>query len=400
MIKTISTFVLAVLLAGPAVFAHPGHDHSHSHDDDHKEEQKTTEVAAAFTVEEEKKVDGQNDWLFFYRPDLSTLPVDDKYVREAHGGLAVDRKAAPESRFTFFGLPGVGLLSVSPDLAERKVIGGDKELFNAEKNNPAAMWNYHNAAPVYAGDELFIGLPGNNSGKVWIVDTSGKIRNTFGAPDGASGRGPTDLLQVPGSGVIKVTYGYGDKRIYEADPFSGDLGVGEWNPGSFGGPGPRTSLGVFSRPHGITMFPGGKLIAVADREYGRQQHVTLDGKPVSVWDFKVEGTEDKDKRWPNPCDVDFSPDGKHAVVGNLNGIGGSTSTFLIVDVETGKTLSTVTPASLGVPNSRHIHNACFRYVPKDGRTEVYVLCLFWRPGGYAVFQKVQPWHTQTEETSS
>jgi hypothetical protein len=373
---------IAAMVCVSFSFGHEGHDHG-AH---HKKQQKKGDVvltSIAIAPTATKEVDGQGDWKFKYRPDLSSVPVPEANLLAAHGGFAVDLKAPISNQPTYFGLPGVGLLKISHDLQEIKVVGGDKDLFNGE-TEPHKALNYHNTSVVYNGDELLLGLPGNNSGKIWIVTPEGKLRNTFGAPPESNGAGPTDLVQLPDRTMI-VTYGYGNKRLYSADPLSGEVGQGVWNPGSFGGPGPRKQLGVFTTPHGVALWPTRDSIAVADREYGRIQRLSFTGEPLDVWDLKVPGSLFDSKQWSNPCDVDFSPDGEVAVIGNLNGVNGANATFQIVDVRTGQLLSTVCPADLGVPNSRHIHNAAFRYVDDRGK---YVLCLFWNPGGYAVFEKV------------
>ncbi|MCE9642884.1 MAG: hypothetical protein K8Q97_01015 [Candidatus Andersenbacteria bacterium] len=359
-----------LLVSANTLLAHPGHKHAKG--------ERIVMINENFA--EEQKTDGQGDWVFKYRSDLSTVPVEERFLLAAHGGFATD----PATNITYFGLPGTGVIQISPDLTSMKVIGGDTGLFNPQ----GELWNYHNTCIVDHAGTKYLGLAGNNSGRVWVVGLDGKIHNTFTAPPEGNGQGATDLVQIPKSGNLKITYGYGDNFIYEASPFAGDLNQGVWNPGRFGGKGPREKTGVFNTPHGIALFPGGERIAIADRGYGRVQITNLEGVVETVWDLKRD-----DGKWPLPCDVNFSPDGTLAVVGNLDDANGKPANFLIVDTKTGKTLSSVTPATLGVPNSRHIHNTTFRYVDiGDGKTEVYVLCLFWNPGGYGVFQKVQPWH--------
>lgn len=368
---------------GAAAYGHPGHSH------------KKQEVVVMTTEQflQEQQSDGQGEWMFRYRPDLSSVPVEEKFLLAAHGGFATD----PATGMTYFGLPGKGILQISQDLTTMKVLGGDPGLFNGEENLSKAC-NYHNTCIIDHAGTTYLGLAGHNSGKVWVVGLDGKIHNTFTTPPEGNGSGPTDLVQVPKSGNLKITYGYGDNFIYEASPFAGDLHDGRWNPGRFGGYSAQRKPGVFKTPHGISLLPGGELLAISDREYGRIQIFDLNGNVKNVWDLKVADTNDDAQRWPRPCDVNFSPDGKVGVIANLEDTTRTTSSFIIVDAGTGKFLATVKPSKLGVPNSRHIHNAAFRYVDAgEGRTEVYVLCLFWNPGGYGVFQKVQPWHTAVKD---
>lgn len=383
---TLSIVVTTMLCSFAA--AHPGHSHHHNGDASKSDADKAPVKFVSF--QKKLDVDGQGSWKFRYRPDLSQVPVEEKFLLEAHGGFAVDRSLPEDKRQTYFGLPGVGVLKVSPDLTKITVVGGDKGLFKEGETRPRHMWNYHNTAIVKNAGSTYLGFPGNNSGNVWITNLDGNIVTTLKKPSHATGWAPTDLTQMPLNGeVIKVTSGYGDRFIYEADAFGGDDGKGIWNPGRFGGKGPRTEAGgVYSTSHGISLVPGGEFLAISDRENGRIQINTSNGRVLNMWDLMPEGTTVGQKKWPHPCDVDFSPDGRYAVIGNLRDPMRAAATFMIWDVLEGKLLSTVCPKDLGVPNSTHIHYAGFRFVKTNGQIKIYVLALFWRPGGYAVFECV------------
>lgn len=393
----------AVMVFVSFSFGHEGHDHGAHHKKDKKGATVLTSAPVAPTVLQE--VDGQGNWKFRYRSDLSKVPVDPSVLHQAHGGLVVNKGLANGQNQTYFALPGVGLIEVSDDLQTMKVIGGSREIFNPNKEPGAPLWNYHDTAIIKNGDELHLGLPSDNANLIWIVKPDGTLVNTFSAPPGASGVRPTTLLQVPNSQVIKVTYGYGDKVTYEADPFSGEIGMGVWNENKFGGAGVYDKLGLFSTPHHTELFPTGSHMVIADREHGRFQHMSFDGQLVEpkVWDLKVPNSKVTDLLHPDPCGIDFSPQGDIAVIGNLKGNKGEAvsildtrnnqytstdrpATFQILDVKTGIVLSTVSPYKLGVPDSHHIHSSVIRYVDDRG---IFVICLFWNPGGYAVFERIQ-----------
>ncbi len=347
----------ALLLVPHVAVAHPGHSHGSK-----KTEKKQDETVHPIAFRIAKDVDGQGVYRFRYVPQLSTLPVDDKVLLKAHGGFGIDRSEPNETRETTFGLPGVGLLRISPDLKEVKVIGG--EGFDVNQNP-------HNTHVFSVGGEKRIALPSDSAGKVWITDYQGKLTKEIGPPPN-SGFRPTDAVLAKGGkdnkeDLLFVPSGYGDKVIYAANPLDGTWSGTRWG----GQP-------LFSTSHGITVNPRSGNLVVANREDGQLFEFTSAGK--LLWMLNLEQT-------PHPCDVDFSDDGSVAVVGCLRGPGGGNATFHIL--KDGVPVSKVCPADLGVPNSRHIHNAALRFVKQaDGNMKMYVLCLFWNPGGYAVFEQV------------
>lgn len=123
---------------------------------------------------------------------------------------------------------------------------------------------------------------------VWTVDAAssrvlkfsphGKLLREIsvgGQPAGKSGfNGTTDIAFGP-NGRLFISDGYGNARIleYTAD---GKL-VREWGKA---GNGP----GELNLPHGLTIDSEG-IVYVADRENGRVQRFTLDGRFLGAWDF-------------------------------------------------------------------------------------------------------------------
>ncbi len=313
---------------------------------------------------------GQGNWRFKWRSDLSRVPVSEAVLTQAHGGFAVNRSVPPNRRSTMFGLPGAGQIRISPDLTRMDVIGGDQSMVNAK-------WNYHNATYFHLKGEAFVIWPSNNAGRVWITSDQGKLLRTFGKPPQVEGGfAPTDAEFVDGK--MLVPSGYADKFIYSADPFSGSS-QGVWDEQRWGGPGPRNEHGGFSTSHGITRMPQTNILTISDREHERLQSFNRLGHYIGGIEFE-KGTM--------PCDVDFDDTGRIAVLGCLKGPGRSTPAPFYI-LENGNVVSKVTPGELGVPNATHIHNASLRVLEKaNGEKQWFVLVLFWNPGGYAVFERV------------
>lgn len=120
-------------------------------------------------------------------------------------------------------------------------------------------------------------------GNVWTVDAaSSKVHQFTSAgkllleivvgeqPAGAKSafRGTTDIAFGP-NGRLFIADGYGNARVLEYDRQG--KRVREW--GQRG-----TGPGEFNLPHGIAIDPAGRTLYVADRENGRIQRFTTEGK--------------------------------------------------------------------------------------------------------------------------
>lgn len=101
--------------------------------------------------------------------------------------------------------------------------------------------------------------------KIAVGEQPEAKRNGFG--------GTTDIAFGP-DGRLFIADGYGNARILE---YTGDgKRVREWGR-------PGKGPGEFNLPHGITIGPD-NVIYVADRENGRIQLFTLDGKFLNKWE--------------------------------------------------------------------------------------------------------------------
>jgi streptogramin lyase len=122
-------------------------------------------------------------------------------------------------------------------------------------------------------------------GNIWTVDSGSSVILKFTPegkqllrfeigelPPGERGfRGASDIAFGP-DGRLFIADGYGNARILEYDGHG--KRVHEWGSAGIG-------PGQFHLPHGIAISRG--TIFVADRQNGRIQHFTLDGKYTGEW---------------------------------------------------------------------------------------------------------------------
>lgn len=306
--------------------------------------------------------------MFRHHADLSELPeAAKKHLPGAHGGFAVDWRG---KRDVYFALKGCGIIHLSPDLAEKRII---------ELDPWVRAGNFHNTTLIYDGKGTpYIALPDNERQRVYVVTTSGDLVQVLSHPKGNDyyrGGGafvPTDVEQAPSGDVYVVTgYSRGD-YVVTADPFAG-----AWKPLVFGGKG--REHGQFGTGHGITWNPRSKTLDIADRPHSR------------VESFDTRGVYQKTVTLPAgslPCDVDFW--GEWTVVGCLKGPGGKTPAPAYILDREGSVVSTVKPkADLGLGLFTHIHNTTWHAVGEGEDQRVFLLCQAWNPGGFAVLERVR-----------
>ncbi len=367
-ISKIEIQTLIVLLSGLAfvqsAFAHAGHD-------DSPPAAPADAIASVPDVAPANKTAGQGRFVFRYAADKSTLPPEARSkLHLAHGGFAVD----PRTGEVFFGLKGVGIIWMSNDLSEKKVL--------PVKDPTLLEGNFHNTTLLFnAAGKRFLASPDNEKGRVFIMSDQGDLVATLNAPrevndyyaHGGSFN-PTDTEYA--GHRLYVTDGYSPGNfILEADPW-----MARWLPMFFGGKATAREYGLFGTAHGITLNPTTRRLEIADRANSR----------IQTFDF--EGTFLSNTRLPEgslPCDVDFYHG--YALVGCLNGPGGKTpAPFYILDQD-GQMVSEVNPQrDFGLARYTHIHNATWKVVRgKDGAEDkIYVLTTAWNPGDFAVFELV------------
>src|SRR5437016_1772517 len=213
-------------------------------------------------------ISGQGQMRFKVLYSSERLPEEARKVLvSAHGGFAVDHRPGREE--TYFALPGAGILQISGDMKQIRLL-----------ETPASMKNVnlHNTT-IWYGEEgtAYLAFPANDAGEVFTTTLEGKLLHTlntptaeddFGIPtvnDYFAGKGnfaPTDVEYL--DGLYYVTTGYSNldyvltARILSRNPFKAI-----WHDLAFGGKG--TGPGQFMTGHGITVPPGKKRLDIADR---------------------------------------------------------------------------------------------------------------------------------------
>lgn len=356
-------FALGFVLAlATRAAAHEGHDHRPG----------TVDVAPAPAGRDAGATTGSGRFTFRLLP-VELPDAMREHLGEAHGGFAPDPEASGGDGSTWFGLRGVGLLRLTPDLARVEVVGGDFDL---------ARSNLHNACLVRAGREPLLALPSDEAQKVFVTDRTGKIVHTFDNPYGMAEAADRPFrvcdVEYVGGRLIAVN-GYADNVCFVTMPLDAALETptGEgWDSLRFGGAG--TEHGRFGTAHGITRVPATNVFTIADRANARLETLTTEGHFVAGLDLPA-GTM--------PCDVDYL--GPYALVGCLKGPGGSTPAPIYV-LEEGNVVAELNIGrDLGLEGFTHIHNAAFRAVEReDGREQLFVLAYAWNPGNFAVLEQV------------
>jgi hypothetical protein len=311
---------------------------------------------------------GRAPFEFAYCPDLHTLPpaAFDHEV-DLHGGFALDRR--PDFGHIYYGMPGLGLLRVDPDLRKQELI----EL-------PAAITphNYHSVKLGMFDGHLRLFLPANDAAKVVVVSLDGDVDYVLPRPEFEQYRAPevqfnpTDTALL--GGRLYVADGYGANYISVADP-----NTRQWV-GIFGGKsGEPPENGKFSTAHGLRPDPLGDRLVVADRPNSRIQVHDPDGTflashalPAGAW----------------PCGIDFIElHGRwYGAIGNLKDpVEGRPAPIYIVDAETYAVVSTIRPKEeLGLDPVQHLHNVIWH---RHG-DQLYLICQSWNPGNYFVLTQV------------
>lgn len=126
------------------------------------------------------------------------------------------------------------------------------------------------------------------AGNVWTVDAASSRVMKFtargeklleievgGQPAGKSGFNGTTDVAFGAGGRVFVSDGYGNARVVEYT--SAGKRVREWGRAGVG-------AGEFHLPHGIAVDERG-LVYVADRENGRVQRFTMEGRYVGTWEL-------------------------------------------------------------------------------------------------------------------
>ena len=320
-------------------------------------------------------ISGQGQMRFRVLYTSDRLPEEARKVLvSAHGGFAVDHRPGKEE--TYFALPGAGILQISADMKQIKLI---------ETTSTMKSLNLHNTTIWYREGTAYLVFPANDAGQVFTTTLDGKILHTLDSPTGDEdlgnpavadyfrGKGnfaPTDVEYL--EGLYYVTTGYSELdfvltvRILSLNPFKAI-----WNDLSFGGKG--NGPGQFQTGHGITVPPGTKRLEVADRPNSRIERFNRYGQYLSSLQLPYGSL---------PCDIDYL--GRYAVVPALDGPDKKKGAPIYI-LEEDRLISTIMPKEeLGLTNFQHIHNAVLRQVAG----KFYIIAQAWNPGDFAILEQV------------
>lgn len=310
-------------------------------------------------------ITGSGEFRFIYRPDLSKLPphISEGLIR-AHGGFA---KASTGE--VYFGLEGTGVVRLSPDLREKKLVSHADEIRQGGMHNTTYLEH----------DGGWLVLPDPTKGRIHLLRPDNSEIKTIGRPainqyyaDSSNSFAPTDV-EFDKRGHLFVCDGYSagkyvlrinlDTLDYESDYFGGPSNDTEQVPGKF------------STNHGITLDSHSHTFLVADRESHWVQEFSSSGEFIDGIDMHGAMV----------CDVDFVDwqDKRLMIAGCLKGAEATPGVVHLLINR--KIVSTLRPKrDLGLEQFHHIHSATGTIV--DGR--LFVLCYGWNPGCYAVLQHV------------
>jgi hypothetical protein len=320
-------------------------------------------------------ISGQGKMRFRVLYTSERLPEEAKKVLiKAHGGFAVDRRAGKGE--TYFALPGAGVLQISSDLKNIRLLSTSPDMKNVNLHN-TTIWFTQDGRP-------YLVFPANDAGKVFTTTLDGNLVNTLDSPtaedefeqsevhDYFLGRGnfaPTDVEEL--GGLYYVTTGYSNldyvltARILGTDPFKA-----VWNDLVFGGKGDAT--GQFGTAHGITIPPGTKRLDIADRPHSRIERFTRYGHYQSTLKMPAGSL---------PCDIDYLD--QYAVVASLDGPDTSKGAPIYI-LENDRLVSTIMPKEdLGLENFKHNHNAVLRRIGN----RFYIIAQAWNPGDFAILEQ-------------
>ncbi|MBI2685769.1 MAG: hypothetical protein HYX27_05600 [Acidobacteria bacterium] len=322
-----------------------------------------------------EKTSGQGKLRFKVLYTSEHLPAEaQKVLKSAHGGFAVDRRKGKGE--TYFALPGAGILQISADLKNIKLLPTAEEMKGT---------NMHNAMLWTAEKETYLTFPGNAANRVFTTKLDGTLVHTLKPPTADTDLGdptvnnyfknngpfiPTDVEYLDGLFYIPTGYSKLD-YVLTARVKPGKNFDATWNKLSFGGRG--TGVGQFGTGHGVTVPVGKKRIDIADRPNSEVDRFTPEGKYLETVKLPAGSF---------PCDTFY--DGPYMVIGALHGPDRTKGAPIYI-LENDKVVSTIMPKEeLALANFQHIHNAVMRKVGK----KLYVIAQAWNPGDFVILEQV------------
>ena len=322
-----------------------------------------------------EKISGQGKLRFRVLYTATHLPAEAQAVlKAAHGGFAVDQRKGQGE--TYFALPGAGILRISADLKQVKLLPTAEEM---------KVTNMHNAM-LWTGDGgPYLTFPANAANRVFTTTLDGTLVHTLKPPTADTDLGdpaantyfkgngpfiPTDVEYLNGLFYIPTGYSKLD-YVLTARVTPGKAFDATWNKLAFGGRG--TGVGQFGTGHGVTVLPGRKRIDISDRPNSEIDRFTPEGKYLETVTLP---------KGSFPCDTYY--DGQYMVVGALHGPDRTKGAPIYI-LHKDKVVSTImVKEDLGLDNFQHIHNAVMRKVGK----KLYIIAQAWNPGDFAILEQV------------
>ena len=312
------------------------------------------------------KKSGQGQFVFSHCDDLRTIPGK-ALAKEAdlHGGFAVD----PRDGFghLYYGMAGVGLIRVSPDLTNQEIL---------EISSDLTPINFHSTKIGMFDGNIRLFLPANEDEKVAILTLDGEIDFVLSRPEFDEYREPevayrpTDTTLV--GNTLYIADGYGANYISTVN-----LSTKQWS-GLFGGKSDSPEArGVYGTAHGMNLLPFGEGIVIADRPHSRVEVVDLDGEYHRNYNLPYGS---------RPCGIQYHEwKGRWlAVIASLDDPDdGRAAPIYVLDAETFCVLSAIRPKEdLGIERADHIHNVIWH----EHNGALFLICQSWNPGYYFVLR--------------
>lgn len=313
------------------------------------------------------RTSGQAPFAFAYRADLRAVPpAAHEFEVNLHGGFAVDKR--PGRGQVFYGMPGCGLMRVSPDLSRQEIIALPPEL------TPV---NFHSTKIGEFDGQTRLFLAANNDAMVAVVTLEGDIDFILPKP-------VFEQYQAEEAAFRPTDTALTDDRLFVADGYGANyISIAsvrrrQWT-GLFGGKGEAHAHDGFGTAHGLNVTPSGAHLAIADRPHSRLELYTLEGRFDRSYALPAGS---------RPCGIDYVQRGGrwYAAVGSLDDPQpGRPAPIYILDGETYAVISTIRPKEeLGLERVDHLHNVVWH--EHDGR--LFLVCQAWNPGFYFVLEQV------------
>lgn len=315
------------------------------------------------------KHSGQGSFVFEYIEDYRKVPPAAlPFEKGLHGSFGADQR--PGQGELYYGMPGLGILRVSADLAAQDLITLPPDL---------VALNFHSTRLEQINGEPRLVLAANSEEKVIIATLDGDVDFVLGRPEYEQ-YANRELNYMPTSttaagDTLYIADGYAIQYVMLADTHTHAF------TGIFGGKTEDVHVhGKFGTAHGITRVPMSDHLAVADRSNWRVELTDLQGNHAHSHPMPANS---------RPCGIDYTNFNGHwyAVVGSLDDPqAGRPAPIYVLDTDNYQVISTIRPKEdLGIELADHIHNVIWH----QHNGNLYLVVQAWNPGFYFVLGQVR-----------